>query len=206
MKILLKSFALFAVLLRVSAIYDGDEAKAHQFPYAVLVHSPQFFCAGAIISDKHIVTAAHCLMSIRKGGKAVVNVAAHEYYGSGFSDGITMSSSKFWIHENFSMPLAMFDIGVIELNVPLNFSETVHPMKLSTKRNADLDAEDRDVWLAGWGYLFEHSGPADELHYTNMTLLPLNECKKYKSHYIEDLNENHICAVKTKGIPCEITS
>ncbi|KAG5669781.1 hypothetical protein PVAND_000074 [Polypedilum vanderplanki] len=202
MNFLIKLFALFAIILKVGAIYDGDTAKEHQFPYTVLVHSPQFFCAGAIISDRHIITAAHCLMSIRKGGKAVVNVGVHEYYGGGLSDGITLSSSKFWIHENFTMPSAVFDIGIIELKVPLNFSEKISSLKLSTKENADLDVEDKDVVLSGWGYTYDYSGASRELQYTNLTLYPLNECKKFKSHYIENLNENHICARKTKGLPC----
>jgi secreted trypsin-like serine protease len=194
---------IILLFAQVFAIYDGDDAKEHQFPHAVLVHSPQFFCAGAIISEKHIVTAAHCLMSIKAGGKAVVNIGAHEYYGGGFSDGVTMSSSKFWIHENFTMPSAVFDIGLIEFALPFNFSEKVQKVGLSTKKNADLDAEDKGVYLAGWGYTYDYSGASDELLYTNMTLMPLENCKKYKSHYVEDMNNDHICAVKIKGMPCE---
>lgn len=194
---------LFAFqLTSINAIYNGTAAKQHKYPHTVLVHSPQFFCTGALISDRHVLTAAHCLMSIRKGGQAKVNVGAHVYYGHGNSDGRTIFSNKFWIHENFTMPSAVFDLGIIELPEPLELSDTIRPIKISTKFDADLDAEDKDVYVAGWGYTNEFSGAANVLQYTEMKLIPLNDCKKFKSHYIEDLNDNHICTEMLKGMPC----
>lgn len=194
---------LFAICLNaVSSIHNGEEARKHGFPYAVLVHSPQFFCSGALISDRHVLTAAHCLMSIKKGGKAKVNVGAHEYYGLGRTDGKTIYSDKFWIHENFTMPSAVFDIAIIELPESLVRSENISWLKLSTNPHADLDAEDKEIFLAGWGYTELHDGSAERLQYTKMNLIPLNQCKKYKSHYIEDMTERHICTEKITGMPC----
>ncbi|KAL7023246.1 hypothetical protein ACKWTF_012530 [Chironomus riparius] len=199
-----KIFAIFIALKLnlVIGIHYGNIAQRNQFPYAVLVHSPQFFCSGALISDRHIITAAHCLMSIRKGGKVTVNVGAHEYYGSRFTDGKTISSDKFWMHENFTMPSAVFDIGVIELPESLPRSEKIGWLKLSTRPDADLDPKDKEVYLAGWGYSESSYGVAEELRWTKMDLIPLKECMKYKSHYIEDMNKDHICTRKTEGMPC----
>lgn len=204
----MKNFSKFFVILIafqlnvVFGIHHGNKAEKNQFPFIVLIHSPQFFCAGALISDRHIITAAHCLMSIRKGGKVTVNVGAYEYYGYRSTDGKTIHSDKFWIHENFKMPSAVFDIGLIELPEPLIRSEKINWLKLSTKLNADLDAEDKEVYLAGWGYTESSYGVADELRWTKMDLMPLDECMKYKNHYIEDMNKDHICTRKTEGMPC----
>lgn len=198
---------LFAILIAfelnlVYGIHYGKVAKRHQFPYAVIVHSPRFFCSGALISNRHIITAAHCLMSVRENTSVPVNVGAHEYYGNRQTDGKTIYASKFWIHENFKMPSAVFDIGVIELPEALDSSDKIKWLKLSTKLNADLDAEDKEVYLAGWGYTEYSYGVADELHWTKMDLMPLNDCMKYKDHYVEDMNKDHICTRKTEGMPC----
>ena len=204
----MRNFSKFFIILIafqlnvVFGIHYGNKAEKNQFPFAVLVHSPQFFCAGALISNRHIITAAHCLMSIRKGGKVTVNVGAYEYYGYRSTDGKTIHSDKFWIHENFKMPSAVFDIGLIELPEPLVRSEKINWLKLSTKLNADLDAEDKEVYLVGWGYTESSYGVADELRWTKMDLMPLDKCMEYKSHYIEDMNKDHICTRKTEGMPC----
>lgn len=204
MRNFLKFFAILIAfrLNLVNGIHYGKTANKHQFPYAVLIHSPRFFCAGALISDRHIITAAHCLMSVRNGTSVPVNVGAHKYYGNKASDGKTIYASKFWIHENFTMPSAVFDIGVIELPEALVSSEKISWLKLSTKLNADLDAEDKEVYLAGWGYTEYSYGVADELRWTKMNLMPLDECMKYKDHYVEDMNKDHICTRKTEGMPC----
>ena len=47
----------------VNRIINGNEAKAHEYPWQVALvkaggHSP--ICGGSIISDRHVITAAHC--------------------------------------------------------------------------------------------------------------------------------------------------
>lgn len=198
-----ENFKLCAILLAlqmysVSAIYNGTQALEHEFPYVVLVRSPQFFCSGSLISDRHILTAAHCLMSIKRGGRAIVNIDDYRKQ----NENKEMLSAKFWIHENFSMPSAVFDIGLIELPEAIKLNNCTKVMKISTKTNADLDDEDREVYFAGWGSINYQNEFPFYLQHTKMNLIPLDECKKFKSHYVEDLNENHICAEQIQGKPC----
>lgn len=186
----------------VNGIHNGTKVNRHEHPYMVFVQSPKFFCAGALISDRHVLTAAHCLMTISKGGVAKVGVGAHKYYGYGQTDGVYYESRNFWMHENFRMPSAVFDIGIIELPQRLTVSDKTRPIGISTKKNAENDIKDLEVLTCGWGYdsNYDHS---DELVCTKMNLFSWNECIKYKSNYIENLNEDHICAVKFQGHPCD---
>lgn len=197
------AFFITAQLSLAHAIYYGKVAENNQFPYVVLIHSPMSFCTGALISGRHVLTAAHCLMSIWIGGKVTVYVGANRYLGYKSTDGQTMHSDKFWIHEHFRMPSAVFDIGIIELPEPLIWSEKIQWLKLSTKINADLDDEDKEVYLAGWGNSEYSHGITDKIRYTKMDLIPINECMIYKSNYVEDMNENHICTRKIYGMPCD---
>jgi secreted trypsin-like serine protease len=153
-----------------------------------------------LISDRHVLTAAHCLRNLRKGNKLKVDVGFYDRYQPG---GKTLYSDKYWMHENFTMPSAVYDIGVVELPEALLESDNIKWLKLATKLNAESDSDDKDVEVAGWGDTEYYHGISEELQYANMSLITLDECKKYKSHYIEDLNDDHICAEKVKGDPCD---
>lgn len=130
----------------ISCIFNGTIAEPHQFPYIVLVISPRFYCAGTLISTKHVLTAAHCLMSVKKGDSVKVYLGSQE-----FREGEKILSDKFWIHENFSMPSAVNDIGLIELPKEMEPSQNITFIEIDTRANVDYDDNDREVVIGGWG-------------------------------------------------------
>jgi secreted trypsin-like serine protease len=179
-----------------SAIYNATFAEPKQFPYSVLVKRLHKFCTGAIISERHVITSAHCVM--QSSDSVFVTVGAHKYS----DDGEEIESRRFWIHENFTMPTAVHDIAIVELKKTLSFDEAIQKIEISTKADVELDADEGEITVAGWGFRSEWDR-SDVLMYTRMKLLPLEECMQYKSYYIEALNENNICAVAVEGMPCE---
>lgn len=49
-------------LARRSRIVGGEEAKQAEFPWlAALSRRGKFYCGGALVSRKHVLTAAHCM-------------------------------------------------------------------------------------------------------------------------------------------------
>ena len=45
-----------------SRIVGGEEATPHQYPWmAALFIDDKWFCGGSLITDRHILTAAHCV-------------------------------------------------------------------------------------------------------------------------------------------------
>ena len=195
-------FITITLIPIISAIYNGYQAEQYQFPHIVLINSPQFYCAGVLISKQHVLTAAHCLMSVPKGGSIKVSLGVYEYYGSSYSDGELVKSKKFWIHENFSMPSAVYDIGLIELPKPIVPSNKVNFIEIDTRNYPDYDQNDNNVVIAGWGFVNKQQ-IAKQLRFTNMTLIPFYDCMTYSSNYIESLTINHICATKITGFPCK---
>lgn len=201
MQILKIFFVVFVFQVNQSfGIHYGQKAQKDQFPYSVLLKYFSSFCSGALISDRHVLTAAHCLRNIRQGNKIKIDVGFYHRYRAG---GKILYSDKYWMHENFTMPSAVYDIGIVELPEALVESDNIKWLQLSTKLNAESDFEDKDVEVAGWGHTEFYHGISHELQYANMTLITLNECKKYKSHYVEDLNDDNICTERVKGAPCD---
>lgn len=144
-------------------------------------------------------------MDIEKNDEVTVILGAHNYYNNGETGRLRIRSRKHWLHENFSMPLAENDLGLIELPYAVNISDQIHPIKLS--RDKDIDARinhgDKEiiVILSGWGYQNTHNRPAVLLQTARMKLIPYDECTKFQNHYVEKLSRNHICAMGRDNRP-----
>ncbi|RWS22313.1 Trypsin-1-like protein [Leptotrombidium deliense] len=107
----------------------------HSYPWIAVVKSKmkngQFLnCAGSIINDRFILTAAHCLQHKLKVVEVYVAAGSHfkPYEVSEY-----MTAKRWIIHEKFNARLIVNDIGIVELKVPLNFSRTVRPICLPKK-------------------------------------------------------------------------
>lgn len=78
------------------------------------------FCSGSIVSERHVLTAAHCLAGWRADQLEVV--AGTKVWNS--PEGIRHSVAEIEIHERYKK-LNGFDIGVITLQKPFVFNERV---------------------------------------------------------------------------------
>ena len=80
----------------------GSESGRHEFPWlAGLFEARGFppFCGGALVSDRHVVTAAHCLAEKRA---ALVSLGDHDY--NSFSDGGRMKTVADYSYEEAVHP------------------------------------------------------------------------------------------------------
>lgn len=91
----------------------------------------EHFCSGAIISDRFILTAAHCVSkpnAIRPGDLIVVVGATHVRSG-----GVGYETERIIIHEEYyeaQEPLR-YDIALIETKTPIEINHEVRPVLLA---------------------------------------------------------------------------
>ncbi|KAG5681849.1 hypothetical protein PVAND_011257 [Polypedilum vanderplanki] len=202
------SFFLPCCLLQ-RRIFNGSNAKIKQFPYIVNVRGVLFTCGGALISDRFVLTAGHCLMGTSDLDDVVVILGAHNYYNNGETGRLEIHSRKFWVHENFSMPLAENDLAIIELPYSVNFTDQIQPIKIATDENFEEKINNNEnetiAVTSGWGYQNIDYEPAEILQTARMKLMPFEECKKFQSHFIEKVTSNHICAIGYDNRPGHAT-
>lgn len=104
----------------------GGQTTVEAAPYQVSLQGLNYnngqyihFCGGSILTEKHIVTAAHCLMDWPVDNITVVVGTSTWDVG-----GVRHAVEKYEIHEKYQI-LETSDIGIITLMEPLEFNDKV---------------------------------------------------------------------------------
>lgn len=185
-------------------IVGGEEAEPHEFPYQVSIMwnyrdgetEPKLFCAGSLLNEYHVLTAAHCKIFITIDGYFEVVAAEHDTTDEEGSEQ-RRRVKKFFIHENFEQDEnSPDDIGIIRVDKPFELNEKVRPVRLPQR----FEEFDGDVTLSGWGSISTTASPEypDKLRKVVLPIVDFETCQKYWN-YTEDLARTNICAGPTDG-------
>ncbi|VUZ39759.1 unnamed protein product [Hymenolepis diminuta] len=167
----------------VSKIYGGRESVPHSWPWMAglfisvnqirNINGPprpqmhqEMVCASSLISEKHAVTATHCLLSslvelqIEEKRwyfvKDTLNVCLFLRFGDHhrnnqyFEPQVDVPVMRFMIYKSGPDSLDG-DVAIVELERPVEFTPEIHPVCLPPP-NLNLEAETKCI-AVGWGLL-----------------------------------------------------
>jgi len=179
-----------------------------QVVISVIFGDRVFLCGGTIISEKHIVTAAHCIKTLdpssykigvgqirrsRMNYRGVVHVKRHEDY----------------IHQG--VHIFTNDIAILTLKEPLDLTDrNVRAACLPAR--AEFDAlKGEECIVSGWGrndkYMKNGKAvTADRLYKVKLPILSLRRCQMLaEQHDIYGVTRKNICAKDeaTVGSSCQ---
>lgn len=147
---LLSLNSLSAGISLTPRIHSADRAFPHQFPYVVSlrltygVAKDEHYCAGGILNERWIISAAHCMRyEYRNTSTVAVQVGAHNYIG----DGEKYEILKIIVHPDFNGTFSN-DISLSQTVLPIIFSQFVQPIPIST----EWIGPERVGILTGWGH------------------------------------------------------
>lgn len=159
-------------------ILDGIPADPGEFPHMAAIGYPQigsesslsFDCGGTLISHKFVLTAAHCLTDIRRQPTVVRlgKVAIHSTRESDIDGSIDLRirvnfffklslsirlkislRQQMTVHPDYIPREIYNDIGIIELDESVTFTEKIRPTCLYMDVNDPPD--NKKLYVTGWG-------------------------------------------------------
>ncbi|XP_011504756.1 PREDICTED: trypsin I-P1-like [Ceratosolen solmsi marchali] len=162
-------------------IMGGQSLSVRECPYLVSIRNlvPSIHvCAGAIITNKHILTAGHCFYRRKKYEKLIIN--------TGSSDLPNVSKTQFTIkvvnvHPEFYGKIDspgdfLNDIAVITINECIEFDEFQNKIDLPTN---DI-LFDTTVMLTGWDLTNnERKKYSDRVLQAPVKVMKISDCLKY---------------------------
>ncbi|ERL86503.1 proclotting enzyme-like [Dendroctonus ponderosae] len=185
------------VVKRESRVVGGNVTNSHEFPWlAGLSHGGEFHCGAALISRKHVITAAHCVNGFDKRD-LMVTLGDHDRDSRDRFNHIEVRGIRsVRKHEHFDLATYNNDIAILELDLPVSFNEKMNPVCLPS--NSPLDYTGRVGIVAGWGRINERGDTSQVPRKIAVPVWSREQC--YNSGYGEHkISGNMFCAGYQEG-------
>ncbi|XP_043793647.1 chymotrypsin-1-like [Apis laboriosa] len=177
-------------------IVGGTNASPGQFPYQVsLRKSGRHFCGGTLITERHVVTAAHCIHGIVSAPYNDFIIVTGTI--SNINGGQSYRVAKTTINPDFkpsSSESYRNDIAIVTLTniVKSNtYQKPISPASSDPPVGATLI-------MSGWGRTSTNGNLPEILQTTNVYLMSNEECQKRIPNY--HIYNGQLCTFKKKGV------
>ncbi|KXJ73903.1 hypothetical protein RP20_CCG014700 [Aedes albopictus] len=169
-------------------IHHGQTAELGQWPWhAAIYHqidrrnslNGTYKCGATLIDQQHVLTAAHCVVSVSGQSlnpqQLAVHLGKHELYK--FDGQLQIVNvSEVHIHEEYSPN--RHDVALLVLDEEVRYSEYVVPICLEPVPGGRADdLVGQRGWVAGWG-INENGTLSEVLKTTQMPVVDITECAR----------------------------
>jgi len=169
-------------------IVGGVEATPHEFPWQVGLFFNGYFCGGSIISEKYILTAAHCADGVYSHE---VVIGAHEIRDS---SNTIINAYGPTVHPEWDSFSLSNDLAILELETEIDwaeFGDNASPNCLASSG----DFSGQTALVSGWGLDSDSaSSISPVLRKVEAPVMSQSECESYWGN----LNEGIVC-INTEG-------
>ncbi|XP_045541205.1 uncharacterized protein LOC106709185 [Papilio machaon] len=192
---------------KIPLIVGGKVVSIKDFPHMALIgwvklnyDGYAWRCGGSLISDRFVLTAAHCAYeerdnSIVMGPPRVVQL------GSSYLDdpnAVVMKISTVIRHPRYKLPKAYYDIALVKMSDAVTFSEFIRPACLGVPPTPN-----ESFIATGWGRTEFGGDQSRELRSVSLDVWEPEECRRAlgKSRKLPNgpSSDSQICAGVREG-------
>lgn len=185
----------------------NDNISIDEFPWMVQLvdgKSQQTRCSGSLISNRYVLTAAHCLdprynniTTVKLGDynvKTDKDCVDHHLYETECSDPVEqfLVEEKI-LHPFFNKMTKENDVALLRLSKSVIFSDYIRPICLPKKNSSELKVGEK-LSTSGWGLLGTHLEQTDLKKRVMAVLVSKEECKGAYESKRRFITDDHLCA------------
>lgn len=188
-------------------VKGGHVVGRGQFPWLVAYfynskYTNEFICGGSLISQKLVVTAAHCIQN-KDDAEIRRPEASTFYFGKNNLDaligekGYVLSTALYlYVHPNWDSGEVLFsnDIAIAVLQRAVVFSFYVKPICIWRKTQSYEDMVQKDGAVAGWGKTDFESISTSTAMLVKLPVVTNEECLRSDGRFFKILSDKSFCA------------
>ncbi|XP_051165115.1 venom serine protease 34-like isoform X2 [Leptopilina boulardi] len=186
-------------------IVGGENTGLHEFPMMagiVDARLSQVYCGGTIISVKHILSAAHCVMN-RDPSNMGVLIGDYDISTGRDTNSTLFKVSQYVMHPSFRSNIrnSPYDISVITILGTIRYTNEIGPACLPFQHSQD-SFSGAVVNILGWGTTEFAGSISNILQKAQVNIINLSQCR---NTYPNVLN-NQMCTFAPGRDACQFDS
>ncbi|KAI5632500.1 trypsin domain-containing protein [Phthorimaea operculella] len=161
-------------------IFGGDYADIHDFPHSAFImahcnaikESEYWMCGGSVLTQQHILTAAHCVYGCRGSFKIDILAGSANYEQAK----VLREARRLTYHRQYRNEGVLADIGLVLLDKALPLNKEIS--RIWIKPSFPDKAEG---YMAGWGVTDEKGTMTTKLKMVRQDVWKLSKCLQFET-------------------------
>ncbi|XP_063706552.1 trypsin-1-like [Culicoides brevitarsis] len=191
------------------SIVGGEDASLREYPHMAAIGDNtlenfiHWFCAGSIISEYFVITAAHCIFTNKQVNGNMISPKIVKL--GALNVDIQESTVEIYqvekgiIYPDYRSQFVYNDIGLLKLRTKVQFNINIRPICLAVDKHQNHD----QVWAIGWGS-YKNASYEGILQKLQLPLVSTKECSKTynakRKRLPEGLKDSILCYGAVRGI------